>query len=176
MYQTTRPTSQNSHLQFVAWTAIYRLWPYQCVNICRPCGDQATAGSSAFFTSVVIQELPVNALTKFPSEDCQWAMYRDLLSSSPWSLSCCRQVAMLWCVHLAIPVGIAVARQRLQDHGVPPSGTKPDVKPPQAPPCRQQKALAPAPPEPQCSSAELVAAAAPPSLSAMGKWNATYVY
>lgn len=78
--------------------------------------------------------------------------------------------SLLWCVHAAIPVGIAVARQRLQDH-MPPSGTKPDMKPPQAATCRQQKPLAPAPPEPQCSAADLVAAPAPPSLSAMGKLN-----
>ncbi|KAJ4444502.1 hypothetical protein ANN_06295 [Periplaneta americana] len=67
---------------------------------------------------------------------------------------------------ISIPVGIAVARQRLQDHSLPTTGTKPDTKPPQGPTCRQQKTLAPAPPEPQCSAAELVQAPAPP-LSAM---------
>jgi hypothetical protein len=90
------------------------------------------------------------------------------------SLLCCRQVAILWCVHPAIPVGIAVARQRQQDH-MPPSATKPDMKPPLAATCRQQKPLAPAPPEPQCSVADLVAAPAPPSLSAMGKLNSIFV-
>jgi hypothetical protein len=81
-----------------------------------------------------------------------------------------------WCtvsryVHPAIPVGIAVARQRLKDHTLPSSGAKPDMKPPQAASCRQQKALAPAPPEPQCSAADIVPAPIPPSLSAMGELN-----
>jgi len=90
---------------------------------------------------------------------------------------CCRKVAILWCVHPAIPVGIAVARQRLQDHTLPSSVSKPDLKPPQAPPCRQQKALAPAPPEPQCSTADLAPAPAPPPLSgAMGKLNNISVF
>jgi hypothetical protein len=64
-----------------------------------------------------------------------------------------------------------VARQRLQDHSLQSSGTKPDLKPSQVASCRQQKTLAPAPPEPQCSAADIVPAPAPPSLSAMGEFE-----
>ena len=95
------------------------------------------------------------------------------LHSPVWFVYC-HQVAIWWwwwwwSVHPVIPVGIAVARQRLQDHSLPSSGTKPDLKPSQAASCRQQKTLAPAPPEPQCSAADIVPVPASPSLSAMGE-------
>ncbi|XP_033607373.1 protein winged eye isoform X3 [Cryptotermes secundus] len=109
---------------------------------------------------------PMAAIVKLEAAPCSTSPCNGGVNSTSANGGVPKSMQHLSTSSSAIPVGIAVARQRLQDH-MPASGTKPDMKPPQAATCRQQKPLAPAPPEPQCSVADLVAAPAPPSLSAM---------